>query len=179
MASPSSEPGRLVVTATLTTGVARVTHGLGESIALIDEILTMNHADWETTLSIGDVEFYVTSDGPFPNNQMRVSVSPEADCAALNYMANDDPSMPIANSYNPVDSPPAIDLIFNGTTGAVFPRSAAISIIDTKRALNQWLRTRRRPTCIEWRPFEGYETGRTGGVSNGPRPTHLRRDDDA
>ena len=147
---PHDEPGPLVLTASLTSGVARVTHGLRESIALIDEILTLSHTAWETTLSVGDVEFYQDPDGPFPNHQMRVSVNPDAGVAGLNYIQNDEPKLPIANSYNPKPSPAAY-LIFTGSNGAVFPRSAAISIADARRALNEWLRTRRRPTCIEWR----------------------------
>lgn len=155
MAVPHDEPGQLVLTASLTSGVARVTRGLRESVALVDEILTLSHTMWETTLSVGDVEFYQDSDGPFPNHQMRVSVRPDANGAALNYMQNDEPKMSMANSYNPgVEIP--VDLIFNGTTGAVFPRSAVISVGDARRALNEWLRTRRRPTCIQWRPYDNY-----------------------
>jgi Immunity protein Imm1 len=157
---PPSEPGTLVVTASLTNGVARVTHGLRESVALIDEILALNHTAWETTLSVGDIEFYQTKEGPFPNNQMRVSVNPGADRAALNYTANDYPAMPIANSFNATELPSSVDLIFNGTTGAIFPRMAAISIHDARRALNEWLQTRRRPTCIEWRPYDENDTRR-------------------
>jgi hypothetical protein len=155
MAPPSNDPERLVITASLTSGVARVTHGLRASVSLIDEILTLNHTEWESTLSVGDIEFYQDSDGPYPNHQMRVSVNPSANGAALNYMHNDEPAYSIANSYNPgpeID----VDLIFSGTTGAVFPRSAVISILDARRALNEWLRTRRRPACIEWRPHDTY-----------------------
>lgn len=152
---PPSDPGCLVLTASLTNGVARVAHGLQESTALIDEILTLNHTDWETTLSVGDIEFYQDHDGPYPNHQMRVSVRPQTDGAALNYMQNDVPKMSWANSYSA--TPPAdIDLIVNGTTGAVFPRWAVIPIADARRALHEWLRTRQRPTCIEWRPYDKY-----------------------
>ena len=76
MTPPHNDPEVLVLTASLTSGVARVTHGLRESVALIDEILTLNHTDWETTLAAGDVAFYQDGDGPFPNHQMRVSVNP-------------------------------------------------------------------------------------------------------
>jgi hypothetical protein len=113
----------MIVTASLTTGIARVTHGRSESVRLVDEILTMDHVEWETTLSIGDVEFHRTKDGPIPNHQLRISVRPSAGFAALNYMDHDDPLMPIANSYNPSRPLPGVDLIFNGTTGAVFPRT--------------------------------------------------------
>ena len=153
MTAPHDDPRRPVLTASLTSGVARVTRGLGESVVLIDEILTLNHRIWETTLSVGDVEFYQDRDGPFPNHQMRVSVNPSLDGAALNYMQNDVSRMPIVNSYNP-EPTIGVALIFSGTTGAVFPRSAVIPIVEARRALNEWLRTRHRPTCIEWRPFE-------------------------
>lgn len=153
MAPPHNDPEALVLTASLTSGVACVTHGLRASARLVDEILTLNHTDWETTLSVGGVEFHQDSDGPYPNHQMRVSVNPGANSAALNYMHNDEPGFSVANSYNPGPEI-GVDLIFNGTTGAVFPRSAVISIVDARRALNEWLRTRRRPTCIEWRPHE-------------------------
>lgn len=91
----------MIVTASLTTGVARVTHGIPESLRLVDEILKMDHVKWETTLSVGDAEFHRTKDGPFPNHQLRISVRPSAGLAALNYMDHDDPLMPIANSFNP------------------------------------------------------------------------------
>jgi hypothetical protein len=146
----------MIVTASLTTNVARVTHGKPAAVRLIDEILTMDHIEWETTLMVGDVEFHRTKDGPFPNHQLRISVRPTAQLAALNYMDNDDPHMPIANSYNPNRPVPAIDLIFNGTTGAVFPRTALIPISDAREALHEWLETRKRPTCIEWRPYDSY-----------------------
>jgi len=118
--------------------------------------LELDHVDWETTLSVGDVEFHQTRSGPFPDHQLRISVNPSSGYAALNYMDNSDPDMPIANSYNPIRPLAGVDLIFNGATGSVFPRTAAIPIIDARRALNEWLDTRRRPTCIEWRPYDEY-----------------------
>lgn len=152
--APQSQ--RLILTASLTTGVARIAHGIRESADLIDAILQLDHTDWETTLSAGDVEFHQTKEGPLPDHQMRVSVQPSSGYAALSYTDNDDPEMPIANSYNPRRPLPKINLIFNGSTNSVFPRSAAIPIADARRALHEWLRTRRRPTCIEWRPYDTY-----------------------
>lgn len=150
------QPERPILTASITTGVARIARGMRECVVLVDEILKLDHTDWETTLLVGDAEFHQTADGPYPDHQMRVSVKPSAGYAALNYADNSDPNMTIANSYNPRRPPPEIYLIFNGATGSVFPRTAAISIIDTRNALNEWLRTRRRPTCIEWRPYDSY-----------------------
>src|SRR2546430_2677803 len=114
----------MILTASLTTGVARVTRGMTDSVRLVDEILTLDHVGWETTLYVGDVEFHRTKQGPFPNHQLRISVRPSAGLAALNYMDNADPDLTIANSYNPQRPLPSIDLIFNGATGAVFPRTA-------------------------------------------------------
>jgi hypothetical protein len=146
----------VILTASLTTGVARVTHGTPESVRLVDEILMTDHTEWETTLFVGDVEFHRTKDGPFPNHQLRISARPTTGFAALNYMDHDDPQMPIANSYNPRRPLPGVDLIFNGTTGSVFPRAAAIPIADARKALIEWLETWKRPTCIEWRPYDAY-----------------------
>lgn len=146
----------MIVTASLTTGVARVVHGLAQSVKLVDAILEMNHAEWETTLFVGEVEFYRSKNGPFPNHQFRVSVSPSTGLAALNYMDHDDPDLPIANSFSLKRPVPAVDLIFNGTTGAVFPRTALIPTFDARSALIEWLQTRTRPTCIEWRPYDAY-----------------------
>lgn len=150
----ATHPEHPILTAALTSGIARVTRGIQESEDLIDEILKLNHDDWETILSVGDVEFHQTREGPFPNHKMIVSARPSSGYAALNYMDNDDPNMSVGNSYNPRRPLPEIYLIFNGATGAVFPRTAAIPIADARRALREWLRTRRRPTCVEWRPFE-------------------------
>jgi hypothetical protein len=146
----------MIVTASLTTGVARVTDGMHESVRLIDEILQLDHVEWETTLYVGDVEFHQSKDGPFPNHQLRISVRPSAGLAALNYMDHDDPHMSIANSYNPKRPLPEVDLIFNGSTGAVFPRTGAISVADARKALLEWLEIRKRPTCIEWRPYDSF-----------------------
>jgi ABC-type nitrate/sulfonate/bicarbonate transport system ATPase subunit len=66
MARQHEQPEHLTLTASLTTGVARVTHGMQESLNLIDEILTMDHVDWETTLSVGDVEFHSPNKGRTP-----------------------------------------------------------------------------------------------------------------
>jgi hypothetical protein len=146
----------VIVTASLTTGIARVSHGITASAQLVDDIFGTDHIEWETTLHVGDVEFHSTKDGPFPNHQLRISVRPSAGYAALNYMDNDDPRMPIANSFNPRRTLPQVHLIFNGSTGSVFPLSAAIPIGDARKAVAEWLTTRRRPACIEWRPFDGY-----------------------
>lgn len=146
----------MLLTASLTTGVARVTSGMPESTELVDEILRSDHVDWETTLIVGDVEFHRSKDGPYPDHQLRISVRPSAGFAALNYMDNNDPVMPIANSFNPKRPLPDVNLIFNGTTGAIFPRTAAIPIEDARAALIEWLETRKRPTCIEWRPYDSY-----------------------
>jgi hypothetical protein len=157
MASQHEHPEPMILTASLTTGVARVAHGMRESTNLIDEILNLNHADWETILLVGDVEFHHTKEeGPFPDHQLRISARPSAAYAALNYMDNDDPEMTIANSYNPKRPLPEIDLIFNGSTGSVFPRTAVIPMTDARNALREWLQTRKRPTCIEWRPYDAY-----------------------
>ncbi len=146
----------MIVTASLSSGVARVTHGMHESVLLIDEILNMAHAEWETILSVGEVEFHQTKNGPFPNHKLRISVNPSAGLAALNYVDHDDPQMTVANSFNPQRPSPQVDLIFNGATGTVFPHAAAIPIADARRALIEWLETWRRPTCIEWRPYDSY-----------------------
>jgi hypothetical protein len=146
----------MLLTASLTTGVARVMRGMLASTLLVEEILTMNHVEWETTLAVGDVEFHRSKDGPFPNHQLRISVRPSAGFAALNYMDHDDEQMPIANSFNPKRPLPEVDLIFNGTTGSVFPRAAAIPVANAREALIEWLETRKRPTCIEWRPYDSY-----------------------
>jgi hypothetical protein len=150
------QPERLVLTASLTTEVARVAHGMQEATGLIEEILKIEHRDWETMLMVGDVEFHQTREGPYPDHQMRVSARPSAGYAALNYTDNNDPDMIIANSYNSRRPLPEIYLIFNGETGSVFPRTAAIPITDARNALREWLHTRRRPTCIEWRPYDAF-----------------------
>ncbi|HEX5407996.1 MAG TPA: Imm1 family immunity protein [Pseudonocardiaceae bacterium] len=149
-----AQRGSLVLTASLTTGVACVVRGFRESVTLIDKVLTLDHTEWETILLVGDGEFRRTPTGPFPDHQMRVSVKPSAGYAALNYMDNNDRQMAIANSYNPARPPPPISLIFNGRTGATFPPAAAISIAQAREALQQWLRTRERPTCIQWQRYD-------------------------
>jgi hypothetical protein len=146
----------VIVTASLTTGVVRVARGMTASLHLIDEILRTDHVDWETTLSVGDVEFHSAKDGPFPDHQLRVSVRPSTARAALNYIDHDDPQLTIANSFNPGLPPPGVRLIFNGSTGSVFPPSAAIPIRNARKAPVEWLTTRKRPTCIEWRPYDAY-----------------------
>jgi hypothetical protein len=156
MSPHGQRPDHLVLTASLTTGVARAAHGIREAASLIDYILATDHKDWETTLLVGDIEFHQSSDGPFPDQQMRVSVQPSTGFAALNHTDNANPDVTIANSYNPRRPLPDPYLIFNGATGSVFPRTAAIPIDDARNALTEWLRTRRRPTCIAWRPYDAY-----------------------
>jgi hypothetical protein len=146
----------MIVTASLSSGIACIAHGLSKSTRLIEKVLATEHTTWETTLYVGDIEFHTSKAGPYPNHQMRVSVRPAVGYAALNYMDHDDPQMSIANSYNPQRPPPEVNLIFSGITGLLFPRSAAIPVAAARRALDEWLRTRKRPTCIEWRPFDTY-----------------------
>lgn len=146
----------MILTATLTTQVGRVACGIIECRQLIDEILHTEHTDWETLLAIGDMQYYSDPKGPYPNHQLRISASPARGVAALSYTDHDDPTMTIANSFNAGELPFAVDLIFNGDTGAVFPQSAAIPIEDAHAALTEWLTTRKRPTCIKWVPYDEY-----------------------
>src|SRR5262249_42702573 len=120
-ASTRSEPGcshsgggltDVIVTASLTNGIARVAHGRKESTQLIDFILRTEHIEWETILYVGEVEYHATPHGPFPNHQLRISVSPRAGLAALNYTDNDDEE-PMMNSFNPAHPLPDVDLIFS------------------------------------------------------------------
>lgn len=144
----------MIVTASLSSGIACITRGLTQSSQLVDQILATDHATWETRLYVGDIEYHTSKSGPFPNHQMRVSARPATGYAALNYTDHDDPEMSIAYSYNRQNPPPDVPLIFNGMTGMLFPRSAAIPIPAARQALHEWLHTRKRPTCIEWRPFD-------------------------
>ncbi|MEV6240018.1 Imm1 family immunity protein [Lentzea sp. NPDC051838] len=146
----------MIVTAILSTQIGRSAHGIIECEQLIEEILDTEHLGWETLLAVGDVEFYRDRSGPYPNHQLRVSVSPKNGVAALSYTDHDDPALSIANSHNPDGSSPAIDLVFNGDTRAIFPRSALIPISLARAALTEWLTTRSRPTCIEWVPYDEY-----------------------
>jgi hypothetical protein len=146
----------MIVTASLTTGIACIAYGMKESVDLVDLILGTMHSDWETTMSVADVEFKGGTDGYYPDHQLRISVDPVNGYAAMNYMGNDDPMMTIANSYNPERLTPEIDLVFNGRTGSVFPRTSLIPITQARIALIEWLETRKRPTCIVWRPYDGY-----------------------
>ena len=99
---------RMIVTASLTSGVACVARGMPESVNLIDEIIRMDHVEWETILLVGTVEFHSSKAGPFPNHQLRVSVRPSTGFAALNYIDHDDPLLAIANSFNPICPLPAV-----------------------------------------------------------------------
>jgi Immunity protein Imm1 len=144
----------MTITASLTTGIVRVAHGPTAAASLLDEIIETDHVDWETTMSVGAVEFHRTKAGPYPNHQLRISVRPSIGFAALNYMDHDDPLLPIAISYNPRVPRPRLYLVFNGSTGSVFPRAAAVPVSDARNALAEWTETWKRPTCIEWRPFD-------------------------
>lgn len=158
MSSPVENSEHVVVTALLTTNVVRVTRGIVECMALVEEVLALDHVDQETILWVGDVEFHSSKTGPYPNQQMRISARPSSQCAALSYTDHDDPTVSIVNSFNPEASPPEVYLIFNGDTGDVFPQSAMIPIVDARIALSEWLRTRSLPTCIEWRPFDNPQS---------------------
>jgi Immunity protein Imm1 len=146
----------MIVTASLTTGVARVANGMPAALQLVDLVFRTDHSEWETTMYVGDVEFHRTEDGPYPSHQLRISVRPATGYAALNYIDHDDPHMTIANSFNPQQPPPEVRLIFNGTSGSVFPLSAAIPIGHARAAVIEWLQTRKRPTCIAWQSFDNY-----------------------
>lgn len=146
----------MIVTATLTTQVGRVARGVIECTQLVDEILDTEHVDWETLLVVGDVEFFSSPTAEYPNSQMRVSASPANGVGALSYTDHDHPTTPIVNSYNPDRPYFAIDLVFNGTSGSVFPRSAVIPIGHVRMALREWLKTRERPECIDWQTCDDY-----------------------
>ncbi|GAB1515316.1 hypothetical protein JCM33774_73590 [Actinophytocola sp. KF-1] len=148
---PSPTPDEVIVTASLTSDVARVARGMRDAIALVDEVLGLDHATWESTLHVGDIEYYTSNDGPYPNNQMRVSVRPSAGVAALHYADHDDPEVSAAYSYTPNPPRQRVHLIFRGETGRLFPQCAIIPIVNARAALIEWLRTCKRPQCIEWR----------------------------
>lgn len=144
------------MTAILTTQIGRVARGIIECTQLVEQILDTEHERFETLLAIGDSEFYTGASGPYPNHQLRISVSPRQGVAALSYTDHDDPALSIANSHNPDGFIPAVGLVFNGDTGAIFPRSALIPIPRARKALMEWLTTRARPTCISWVPYDQY-----------------------
>jgi hypothetical protein len=154
--APKFEWKRMIVTAVLTTGFACVAKGMRDSTRLVDEVLRLDHTEWETMMYVGDSEFRVTRSGPHPNHQLRVSVHPASRFAALNYTDHDDSDLVIANSYNPTRPLPDVDLIFSGSTGTIFPRTAAIPIVNARAALVEWLATWKRPTCIQWRPYDTF-----------------------
>ena len=156
MTERDKENRHVVITASLTNGLARVEYGMPAAVALVDEVLKLNHIHWETTLYVGQTEFYRTKAGPLPNHQLRISVRPSAGVAALNYMDHDDPRQPISNSSNTRYHVFDVDLIFNGSTGLVFPRTAVLPIPDVRRALIEWLHTWQRPRCVDWQPFDSY-----------------------
>jgi hypothetical protein len=110
----------MIVTASLTTGVARVADGMPAAIRLVDLVFRTHHFEWETTMYVGDVEFHRSRDGPYPSHQLRISVQPATGYAALNYIDHDDLHMTIANSFNPQQPPPEVRLIFNGLTDQFF-----------------------------------------------------------
>jgi Immunity protein Imm1 len=153
MPESSQHRAPTVLTALLTRGVVRVTHTMRDGVALIEEVLSLEHTTQETSLWVGDVEYHSSGDGPYPNHLMRVSVRPSTGCAALSYTDHDDPTVSIVNSFNPGPELSEVYLIFNGDTGDVFPQSAVITIADARSALLEWLRTRSLPTSINWRPF--------------------------
>ena len=153
MSAPDQPPAPTVLTALLTTGVVRVTHTMRDGVALIEEILALDHKNQETSLWVGDVEYHSSKSGPFPNHLMRVSVRPAKGCAALSYTDHDDPTVSVVTSFNSGLDMPQEYLIFNGDTGHVFPHSAVIPIADARTALLEWLRTRSLPTSINWRPY--------------------------
>jgi hypothetical protein len=147
----------MILTASLTSGTVRIARGREKCIELVNYIFTLDHEDWETTLNVGDVAFYQSrKDGPFPDHQLRVSVRPSLGVAALNYTDNNDSDMTIVDSLNPNPISPEVMLIFNGATAAVFPASAAIPMAEAKRAVLEWLETRRRPTSIQWARYDEY-----------------------
>ncbi|WP_103338227.1 Imm1 family immunity protein [Amycolatopsis sp. CA-126428] len=147
----------MILTGLISDGTARIAEGRTNCSELIGYVLSLEHEDWESTLNIGDIAFYQSpKDGPFPDHQFRISARPSLGLAALSYTDNSDPDMVIADSMNPNPVTPGVRLIFNGTTGAVFPVTAAIPIGDARRALFEWLDTRTRPTCIQWTPHDQY-----------------------
>jgi hypothetical protein len=115
--------------------------------------MRLEHVEWETVLTIGDVEHLQTPDGPFPDQQLRISVSPSKGVAAISFTDHRDPEMAVVNSHNPNRALKEIFLIFNGATGTTFPTDACIPISDARNALLEWLETRSRPRCIAWRPL--------------------------
>jgi hypothetical protein len=50
MSSQADRVAPAVITAVLTAGAARVAHGMTQCTALVEEILTLDHADHETDL---------------------------------------------------------------------------------------------------------------------------------
>ncbi|OAP29032.1 Imm1 family immunity protein [Amycolatopsis sp. M39] len=146
----------MILTALLTTGTVQVVDGYDRSVRLIDDILGIEHVDWESTLNVGEEPYYQSKEfGPFPDHQFRISARASLGVAACNYTDNNDPVMGNAISWNPRPAGDAM-LIFNGATGSVFPASASIPISLARESLLEWLNTRKRPTCIEWRPYDKF-----------------------
>jgi hypothetical protein len=57
---------------------------------------------------------------------------------------------------NPRPSAEVPDLLFDPEAGANYPADAAIPVSQLRRAIEEYLRTGERPTCVEWKEADRY-----------------------
>jgi hypothetical protein len=57
---------------------------------------------------------------------------------------------------NPQPSTDAPELLFDGEAGTDYPSGAAIPVDHLRKAIEEYLRTGERPTCVEWQAAEQY-----------------------
>ncbi|ASU77603.1 hypothetical protein CDG81_03945 [Actinopolyspora erythraea] len=83
---------------------------------------------------------------------MTLTVDPEAGYAAIRWFGMDPPEGLYVTHNSEVE--PQVDLLTDGGTPNCFPRSAALSLGDIRKALVEFVSTGKRPVGVNWEWFD-------------------------
>lgn len=85
-------------------------------------------------------------------HELRISVDPRSGYGALHWFCFGDPDSPYVSQTQ--DTPPELELVYDGSTGEPFPMTALVPLSTVRAALLELSMSRKRPECVIWQEFD-------------------------
>ncbi|NYH77062.1 hypothetical protein FHR84_000376 [Actinopolyspora biskrensis] len=125
-----------------------------EITELIRTIVDDDHGDWPSLIYVCDRPL-TADNSELPGHQLRVMVEPGTGYGALNWFqeGSDGDARDSFNPHAPDDAP---RILFSPHSGTEFRQNAALPIDLIRTAIDEFIHTGQRPTCVHWQLAEWY-----------------------
>ncbi len=121
---------------------------------LLHVVVAEPHRGWAARIVVlPEGEVPLATPAPGWGNRLRVVTDLNTAWGALNFLhpAAESPRWQGWDTFNPEPSMQAPALPF-GSSGLLFPTSAALSLSVVRAAVQEYCDTAMRPTCVQWQP---------------------------